>query len=1063
MYLRNEENIARELQSLGTLSPDEFLKRAQALEAERAEFLVGPAFGKEIIPLDDLNAEELAQYGIKRTGDIETLSLGRADRDAEAAFRSGGYMGETSPFFINYQSTDPDVLIRYLDADVVGGEPARSMPFVMEDADGAFRAMERKLDEKFRAYNNHDETVPGSGTFQEAEDAFYDTLDEMAELVQERIGTGAAADMRTLSDLELEAYGVTRRYNPEARGIYSAIPREPLPVRKTPDSTLERHRSYMEAIRGIEEGLISEVAQVTDAYKLGHITFTGARQIGDQLYESLHNKYKDIRLNDVYNFDTYNNTIAVLTEILGDNFDATRGAQKQLDKFGKLVERFVQANEERLTGTKVYGFRGPSLSIEINRLRENSEALRAALQDPNLSAAELETHVQRFRDLQEAQHALTLKNTGTGTLGEWAKVRENLLKMMLKENMGNDHRFYKLYNAMMADYYRNLRELLETRIYAPPHFHIISRGLSNPQKNQIVKEALKTYVSFHVIDKKATEQFSPKYSSLFDDFSQRSVAAKEAGASTDIYPELQNVFWNGFLDYLEDNYIQNIIKPSERTSHNVDNMMAQLRANVETMQPEIDNILAEVRAVEEVFTRSMENTNNNFSRKFMEFVEDFDDNVQSTMVGAAVLDNLVPVEELYQNLDQHTVRLVQASALKELFRRGRDWSDVYFRFGVIDENLWKHASHDVEMIGLITDLKDAAKIYLNRYESDHRRKMAYENLEMTLDRLGEEGYFQDGTMFEDFLDFRTDELTPEIIRDVAKIIDKGDTRQVAKELQPPESISHIEFGQGKPKIYRRGVYAVKERSDAEYLHLTTYYEPPRHPVHKYQMLDQIVLFAFRGEDTGGRGVPNPALEYIVVPTELLGEYNPGRFLRRTGNPDDFDPLWIPSTKLGYELDKIDAEKIFGKAGAERIHEVRLLLENLRTFSKNDTAGANAFLHQALTPNTQIFNAIVGTQIGELFYNGDSYLNHLDAVFSLMGMENVLGLLDNAAVMELLLRGTGDRQAQIKTWLVNYRRGAEQLLQTHGVLQDPKENDNMSQPVIPQRAPGRSAMEQLYGN
>ena len=1068
-YFHQEEMLADQMQRIDHLSAAEFVQKADALLAQKSEYLVGPSgFGRTIIPLDDLNASELAQYSIQRTGDIDTLSLGRADRDAQAAFKEGGHLGDTSPFFVNYQSSDPDILIRYFDEELLGGESGVSTPFVLEDPDGAFRALEQDLEAKHQALQDHDADPVGGETEKSVMSDFYGALDAMSNFVEERIADGTAVDLRTLSDLDLQAYNVTRAYNPDMYGIWDAIPREHLPTPAKPNVDYDKFHSYMEVVRGIEEGLISEMAQTTDAYKLGNITFNSSRKIGDEIYRSFHNKYKGLGLEDAFSFPVFNNTTAVLIDELGSDFNKIKGSSKYTDRFGKFLQNKVRRYSRLFMGHKDEGFRGPGMDIDTQELVRADQMLRDELRNSqNLSEPDLAAYILEFVETQQERHALVHQNfTRTDHANSLHGIRQEMLETAMADNFVNDHRFHKLYNAITLDYYRNLQTSLRVNIFSPVHANIMTRGISKIQR-EMFEDAVQKYVSFSVTDINDPAVFSDKYRARFDDVLQRNLDARQAGKPFDTYAELQKTMWYGFLEYFEKQYAPNSqYSLTWASKHGGRAMLARMRKNIDSMQPEIDAIVADAAAAEESFRRSMTDVNNNFSEKFMGYMTEYGDDLQATRMGAAVLDNLVPVEELYQHVDDHTRARIRAAAAKELFRRGRDWSDVYFRFGVIDENLWKQTSWDVEIADLIETLKEAAEKYLDPSTPPDQHEMAYELLDMTLERLGTEGYFQGDTAIDEFIDFSVDadiDITHDIAQDIARVLHEKDYREVAGALQPPDSISHMEQTHDGVKIYRRGVYAVKHKGDADYVQDTVYYEPPRHPKHNYQMVDKIVMFVFRAEDTGGRGVPSPAMEYIVVPSELLGKYDPNKFLRRMRDPADHDPVWLPSTKLGYELDKIDAEKIFGKEGAARLQEVRTMLENLPKVKRGDPAGASAFLNDAITPNTQIFNAIVGSQIGELFNNGDAYLNHLDAAFSLLGDANVLELLDNASIMELLLRGAGDRQAQIKTWLVNYRRAAEQLLQTQAALQDPKENDKMSQKRITyRRAPGRSALDRLDG-
>ena len=107
------------------------------------------------------------------------------------------------------------------------------------------------------------------------------------------------------------------------------------------------------------------------------------------------------------------------------------------------------------------------------------------------------------------------------------------------------------------------------------------------------------------------------------------------------------------------------------------------------------------------------------------------------------------------------------------------------------------------------------------------------------------------------------------------------------------------------------------------------------------------------------------------------------------------------------------QKKFGKDATKKLEQIGKMLENLPKVKRGDPAGANAFLSEALIPNTQIFNVITDSGLTEMFNNGDSYLNRLEAIFSLLGEGSVSELLSSASIMELLLKGTGERKYQIK--------------------------------------------------
>ena len=154
-------------------------------------------------------------------------------------------------------------------------------------------------------------------------------------------------------------------------------------------------------------------------------------------------------------------------------------------------------------------------------------------------------------------------------------------------------------------------------------------------------------------------------------------------------------------------------------------------------------------------------------------------------------------------------------------------------------------------------------------------------------------------------DYMVKDMTDE---DISKIVEHAKNKEYDKILDYIQAegtafATGVSDGYDRPEVKRTGVFTSKsERLIKQYWDVGWT---------ELEDADKAVLIIMYGEDTGGRGLPQPTNEFIVIPTEIVNVENPIEF---SNNLAKGQHAWTPAIDLKMQLDRLGdgrAQAIWG--------------------------------------------------------------------------------------------------------------------------------------------------------
>ena len=750
------------------------------------------------------------------------------------------------------------------------------------------------------------------------------------------------------------------------------------------------------------------------------------REFGDSIYNDLRNKYPNIDVDNQPVTTGLKNTMQTFDTILDDLGIEDKWVLDYQLQFEKAQPQNI--GEEILKLLYSYKNKQDNLNNSWKSLHEDNTDLANKIRAGDLTEEGRLVNMVKGRNDRSRWTLKTIRSTQQDiSIGDINNFREKILSLMIKYNDNiESKKLVELYEAVTLDYYENLVYSMQS----PHNNSMYPKHISESMED--IRLSLRQHINHEFRSKFADENYLKKQEFLIK------TKWLQFGKNKD---KLADYIINDLRQDTEQQILRDIrmsvtgvgklsTQMDEKTYRAV--VMNAWNETDKFMQTLSDDASTAILAHKEAAKR----VDRQFTKVLFGAIDDLDDPAKMRAISNMLFDtdlvDAAMLENIFSQLDEPRSKMLKAALTEKLFNDSRNHEGVWYRIASVDEDVFNWASDDPELARELRDILSVSK----GIWGDHSG-VTGESMKERFRKLKDDDY-----MIKDVTD-----------EDIAKIVEYAKNKDYDKILDymQPEGTSFAtgkvkEEGieKGRPVVRRTGVFT----SQSEKL-IKKYWDVGWTEL---EDADKSVIILMYGEDTGGRGLPQPMNEFIVIPTEVINIENPVEFSANLGKGQS---AWTPAINLKTQLSRLGerrAKAIWGDAVLADLYKFAEMAESFPGYRKPNAKGkyrekyVENFVDEALKPDTKTNNGIIGLEaMSDIFDTGDPKTTSLNMIFHLLGSDAVIDFLKKSGSDQSILKHFSKEDIPvIQHYLREYRRTYGIAVQKSEKTEKPKRE----QVVIP---------------